>query len=190
MKTYQKYKQKNQQQGVALVIGMILLLIISVIGITSMKSALLQERMAAGLKNRELADAAAMSLLVNVEKWLYDNFETSNGVALTAGSPYVIEPGSPQAIAFRTSRNFNDGYELEGAYINAQYGGILANEPQFIIESIKSVVAASGGSVEFDGSAGGGEPGELRLYKIITKATDTTGNLFSSFESVMSVKNR
>ncbi len=193
-------KNKNKQKGVALVIGMILLLIISVIGITSMKSALLQEKMAAGLKNRELADAAALSLLVGVEKWLFDYYEISNAVILSPGGQYIMEPNSTDAIAFRTSRDFLGGYELSGANINSEYGGILANEPRFIIEGVDPLVVGSG-SVEFDtasgGSSGGGGaadggsvPGQLLIYKIIVKSTDTTGNLFSMFESVMSVKIR
>ena len=63
-----KIINKNKQQGVALAIGMLLLLVVSVIGVTSMKSAMLQEKMASGVRHHEVADAAALSLLVEVGK--------------------------------------------------------------------------------------------------------------------------
>lgn len=201
---------KTKQSGVALVVGMILLLIIAIIGITSMKSALLQEKMAAGLKNRELADAAALSQLVEAEKYVYTLYQTSNAVDIGAGSLYMVAPRTEFSEQFRTTRNLDStasivGFSgINGESINDKFGGILDQEPQFIIESIKDVANESTGTTpygttegEADGNAagdasGGGSSQESKLvtYRIISKATDTTGHIFSAFESVMTVKTR
>ena len=196
-------KLKNKQSGAALAIGMILLLIISVIAMTSMKSGMLQERMAAGLKNRELADAAAMSLLVEIERYLYSYYELNNGTTLDLGSDYMVTPRGSYAIDFRNQRGLSGGYaNVGGVSINTQYGGVLAAEPRFIIEPINSGSQGSAGTISFgdtdaeddDASAGGSNPDdgakssqELMKYRIVSKATDTTGHLFSAFESVISV---
>ena len=183
---------------------MILLLIISIIGITSMKSAILQDKMAAGLKNREIADAAALSLMVEAEKFIYDYHIGSNSVVLGAGSQYVVEPRSDISKSFREDRDFLSGYELSGSTINSQLGGVLKNEPRFIIEATHDLAIDSSGSTPFgtttaeldgssagDASSGGGElNSKLYTYRIVSKATDTTGHVFSAFESVMTVKTR
>lgn len=199
------YKFKKNQNGIALAIGMILLLIISIIGVTSMKSALLQDKMAGGLKNKELADAAALSLMSAVERWLHNQFENNNGVTLGVESPYVVVPRSTEAKAFRADRNLSGGYDglpdIED--INLKFGDILAENPKFMIESQKDSVNADGSatntstsvSAEFDDHSAGGSMGNegggaLVLYRIISKATDTTGHIISGFESVISVKEK
>ena len=197
-------KFKKRQQGVALAIGMVLLLIISIIGITSMKSAILQDKMAAGLKNRELADAAALSLLVEAEKYIYDYHKVSNSVVLGAGAQYTIQPRSDESNTFRAGRNLTSGYELSATSINSQFGGILKLEPRFIIEATHDLANDTTGSTPFggtegelgdssagDSSTGGGElSSKLYIFRIVSKATDTTGHVFSAFESVMTVKTR
>ena len=84
----------KKQEGVALVIGLILLLVITVIGINSMKSALLQEKMSSTLKNRELADAAALTMLVAAERYLYNYYSIGNNTTLGTGAPFIVAPDS------------------------------------------------------------------------------------------------
>lgn len=184
-----KYKSKNKQAGVALAIGIVLLLIISLIGVNSMKSALLQERMAAGLKNREIADAAAMSLLVDIERWLYSYYQTNNGVTLGVGSNYMMVPRGNESYAFKTQRNLSGGW-VGPININSKFNGILAQEPRFIIEPLAGALIS--GTTNFGATNGEGIDGDnpMALYRITAKATDTTGNIISGFESVMSVKIR
>jgi type IV pilus assembly protein PilX len=199
------FKFKQKQQGVALAVGMILLLIISIIGVTSMKSAILQDKMAGGLKNRELADAAALSLLVEAEKFIYDYHLNSNSVVLGVGSQYIVEPRSDISKSFRANRDLSSGYELIGNSINTELGGVLKLEPRFIIEATHELAISSTGSTPFgqtqasyndggsagDASSGGSDVNsKLYTFRIISKATDTTGHVFSAFESVMTVKTR
>jgi type IV pilus assembly protein PilX len=197
------FKYKGKQQGIALAVGMILLLIISIIGVTSMKSAILQEKMAAGLKNRELADAAALSLMVEAEKFVYDYHIASNSVVLGSGGQYIEEPRSDVSEYFRKTRALDTGYSLNTS-INSQFGGILKYEPRFIIEATHELANNSSGATAFgtteaeqdgstagDASRGGGElTSRLYTFRIVSKATDTTGHVFSAFESVMTVKIR
>jgi Tfp pilus assembly protein PilX len=192
----------KSQNGAALAMGMVLLLIISIIGITSMKSALLQEKMSAGLKNKELADTAALSLMVEVERYLTKKYETSNGTSTGLGNQYIIDPHSDLSHSFRKDRNLTDGFDyINGTDINSLSGGILAAEPKFIIELAVSLNTGGGGGVYTDtqaeaddNSVAGGEQintgSEMKYFKIVTKATDTTGHNFSAFESFISVVDR
>ncbi|VAW39494.1 hypothetical protein MNBD_GAMMA01-2325 [hydrothermal vent metagenome] len=198
---------KHKQTGVALAIGLMLLLVVSVIGITSMKSALLQENMAAGLKNRELSDAAALTLLAAGERYLQAYYEVSNGTTLTAGVDPIIAPRSDLARRFKTERNLNEGFlHPFGVNLTSEFGGMLATEPRLIIEDFSSASGSTGdtGNTSFqttvgesDNASAAGSSGTIAdadstnqtlTYRVVSKATDSTGHLFTGFESVISVK--
>lgn len=200
-------KKQFKQRGAALVIGMLLLLIITTISITAMKTSMLEEKMAGGLKNKEIADSAALSLLKEVERYLFNYFAISNGTSLQAGSQYVLHPRSEQSYAFKNSSEVKNGFSgINGVLINESLGGILKEEPQFIIEEVSN---ATGGKdskgnayaktdAEIDNagaasSANGGGTGdesttEIKLFRIVAKSTGATGHSVAAFESVMSVQ--
>ena len=212
MKT-NKFKQK--QKGVALAIGILLLLVVSMIGITSMKSALLQEKMAASLKNREYADAAAIALLRAGERYLNTFYITSNGTNLSPGIGPVVSPRSDIARKFRSKRDLSTGFthpfgvNLMDFFRNGALNNVLKQEPMFIIEDIESVTARGPSALssyldttgETDDGSAGSNSGQnadsgtgsgigrydVKKYRIISKATDSTGNLYVGFESVVSV---
>jgi type IV pilus assembly protein PilX len=175
---------KNKQQGVALAIGMILLLTISVIGITSMKSALLEDKMAASLKNRELSDAAAQSMLVAGEYWIFKYFKENNSAAFTSSCEFCYETRSIDAFLFRTEKGFSNGYvSPQGNSINSAFGGVLAEEPRFYIEFLNG---SNGDYGSVTGEAEDGYNGfkrELKIFRVIAKATDSTGHMYSGYES-------
>lgn len=217
MKTY-KFKQK--QQGVALAVGMMLLLVVSMIGITSMKSALLQEKMAASLKNREYADAAAIALQAAGESYLHTYYQNSNNTLLAPGIGPIVAPRSDVVHSFKSNRNLSEGtthpfgISLMDFFRNGQIAEVLAEEPKLLIEDIEASFAgtnSTSGGIAYlatrgetdDGSAGSnsgqnadagdgsGTGGiEVKKYRIISKATDSTGNLYAGFESVVSVVTR
>lgn len=195
------FKNKLNQTGAALAMGMMLLLVVSVIGITSMKSALLEDKMASGLKNRELSDAAALTLLVAAEHWLFSYFKQSNGTALTSSCSFCLETRSSDAHLFRTEKSLNGGFEHPTLNINDLFGGVLAAEPKFIIESISDISVAEGGNGNNYGESGGEEQGGSaggvsgnsentptpESYRVVSKATDSTGHSYSGYESVFSI---
>ncbi len=180
---------KNKQRGVALAIGMILLLTVSIIGITSMKSALLQDRMAASFKNKELSDAAALSMLSAAEHWLYAYFRNNNGTDLTSDScVFCMESRSQESRDFRTEKTLiGKGFNHpQGISINSVYGGVLAEEPEFIIEAMEenNNFGESVGEAEGNDQPGQGGQPKLRFFRVVSKATDSTGNMYSGYESV------
>ena len=190
----------KKQEGVALVIGLILLLVITVIGINSMKSALLQEKMSSTLKNRELADAAALTMLVAAERYLYNYYSIGNNTTLGTGAPFIVAPDSDESIAMRKFRNMETGFSyIDGLDIDSEFDGQLHDEPVFIIEDLK-VNGAFFGAVEGEtdggasGSMGGDNPdnnnSKVQLFRIVSKANDSSGNIYSAFESVMSVRTK
>jgi len=63
-----KYTKKKQQAGVVLVISLIMLLLLTLIGVTSMQVTLLEEKMAGNSKDKSVAFEAAEAALRDAEK--------------------------------------------------------------------------------------------------------------------------
>ena len=197
------YKHRKKQEGVALAIGIILLLVIAVIGVTSMKSALLQEKMAGGLARKGFADTAAYTMLVAVENYLFRLYQTNNGIQ----DPMCDYCGESDEIRgdvwhrFISQRNMLDGGIYPGSSsLITGLEGQLHDDPRFILYPIAkdSETGFSTGTVgEEGGGAAGGSSGALGdssessimdFYKIAAKANDSTGNIFVIYESVFAIK--
>ncbi len=161
----------HQQQGAVLAIGLILLLIVTLMGYTGMKSTMLQDKMAAGLHNRSLANSGAHSALREGEEFLYNLIENTNGVDVV-GTPsgalfniysmyeVVGNPASGDntiAAAFKA----NDwtavgGTGTEKDYTNVtQKGAALSVQPQYVIQHLRDtdLLASPFGGASTSGQA-------------------------------------
>jgi type IV pilus assembly protein PilX len=87
-----KYSSMNikKQEGAVLIVSLIMLLLVTIIGIASMRDTSLQERMAGNLLDQELALQASEAALRSGEKVITQRFE-NNTLASIAGSPVTAE---------------------------------------------------------------------------------------------------
>ena len=200
--------KRKQQEGAALAVGLILLLIITLMGYTGMKGTILQEKMAAGLKNRSMAYAGAQSALRAGEQFLYNLVETTNGVVIegTAGGSlsniYSMynTPGSAASGLNSTVESFmqNDwstsGTSPAHNYTASSYvGSSLSIQPEFMIQHIRGTNAGGAGSgnitVEFGnygsgGGGGGGSSPQQSTFLITGKSRSGDGKSFAMLQSV------
>ena len=98
------------------------------------------------------------------------------------------------AHSFRTNRDLTEGFDflslgghtIASQVISTKTGETLAEEPKYIIENLTEGVGnAATGELDEGGSAGG--PSEVPVYyRIVTKAVDDSGKMFSAFESTIS----
>jgi type IV pilus assembly protein PilX len=82
------------QQGVALVVALILLVVATLIGLAASRSTILQERMSGNSYDRSLAFQRSESALRAAEKAISDNWQiaTLNGVDCSSGAQCPIVP--------------------------------------------------------------------------------------------------
>jgi|GEM_PF-862366 len=179
-------QKRSQQHGAVLAIGLILLLIITIMGYTGMKGTMLQERMAAGLHNRSLANSGSHSALREGEEFLYNLIENTNGVNV-AGTPngalfniYSLyqQVGVPSSgdNAIAAAFKANDWTAIGGTAVsNTNYttiseeGAALTVQPQYIIQHVRDtdmlaspfggVGATAGEATHEFGSSGSGGSG-------------------------------
>lgn len=195
------YKHKSKQQGVALAVGIILLLVIAVIGVTSMKSALLQEKMSGGLARKGYADTAAYTLLVAVENYLFGQYQNNNGLETPDCGYCGEEVRGADWYNFISNKNMNIGSSYPGSLsLLTALEGNLHDEPQFVVYSLEEDEPGSkfgDTEAEESGGAAGGSSGSLGdskppsvldFYKVASKANDSTGNIYVIYESIFAIK--
>ncbi len=152
----------SRQSGVVLAIALIMLVIITLLGVSAMQATGLEERMAGNARDRNLAFQAGEAALREGERLLQQaalpSFDGSGGLypAPTPGTPPVWLDAS--------------GYLQSDAFWNANgvaYGGTMsgvAAQPSYIIEEIARLPAV-GESIE----AGLPIP-DLAYYRVTTRA--------------------
>lgn len=94
--------RRNTQSGAALVVSLMMLLVMTLIGITAMNTTVLEEKMAGNNRQRQIAFQAASGALRSAEAWLAANVQTvAQFEALFDGTPDELywerkpTPGSP-----------------------------------------------------------------------------------------------
>ncbi len=198
-------KNYQKQQGAALAVGLILLLIITLMGYTGMKGTMLQEKMAAGLHNRSLAHGGANSALRAGESFLYGLIENSNGV-VPEGTPggalfgiysFHAVPGDPTSginplienfskSDFTSSNGTDHGFNFVGV---TEQGAALKNIPEYMIAKINCPGPVNVGTVEFGSAGGGASDGieEQSCFVVTGKSSSGDGNSMSLVQSMYTV---
>ncbi len=183
----------KKQTGATLVIGLILLLVMTLIGVTSMKSTALEEKMAGGLRNNVLAEGGVESALREGESFLWNYFANSNGVELTpdqSGTFGVYTWESPAALAFRESTEWIDLGNTHSYDFTALDGASLEKIPRYIIEEMTSGSGARG-PAEFDEGGGStGNAGILRIFRVTARSVSGDGKIIAMAESVFSTRTK
>ena len=189
---------KNYQSGATLVIGLMLLLVMTLIGVTSMKTTSLQEKMAGSLRNNILAQGGVESALRHAENFLWSYFADSNGLELTADvnatfGVYTLD--APKALLFRQSKQWVDiGTEHSYNFTTATGNASLASRPRYVIEEINTGVDGVFFAPPTFGYGGGsgsdGNSGILRIFRITARSFSGDGKIIAKAESVFSTRTK
>ncbi|RDH42318.1 pilus assembly PilX family protein [Zooshikella ganghwensis] len=128
-------KSNNKQQGIVLVISLVILLLLSIVGINAMMTTSLDEKMSANLKDHNTAFQAAeaalregenvVSALVTLSDFNNDGDDGMYSLAAAKDSPW-------QTIDWKTSTKLRT--------LSTTITG-LADQPKYIIEHFTAVVS-------------------------------------------------
>jgi type IV pilus assembly protein PilX len=140
------------QRGAALVTSLVLLLVLTIIGVSAMQMTRMQERMAGNSRDVNLALQGAEAALRDAEKWL-DSFNSTPSTCAT-GDCDVFEFNVLPSMAVADSgwwedngREYGDDNKQEMA--RGKEGGELKEDPQYVVEVIgfdeDSLLYGSGG---------------------------------------------
>lgn len=139
---------RNSQKGAVLVVAMVLLLVMSLIGLSSVVSSTLQEKMASNSQQKTLARAAAETGLAAAEAYIATNIKATsklvqfNGTNAGYYAAYQV-PGvlAPNALVTQTSALSNEVDPSLWTNANSVEVGDLSakvqsKKPRYVIEYV------------------------------------------------------
>ena len=141
----------HKQRGIALFMSLVMLLIITILGLSSVQTTTLQERMARNARDSNLAFLAAESALKDAEAVIeaFNSIDAAFGVDPRLASPRACDT-SPQSAGgnyFEVDYNCQPNWELvdwtgdTGNYTSSVVVQGVASQPKYIIEHIKTLSA-------------------------------------------------
>ena len=84
-----QFKSANRQQGAALAVSLIILTLMTVIGVTAVKSSVIENRIATNMYDKQMSFEAAEAALRDAEAWLTSQ-ESSPDAVKTAGGTSTV----------------------------------------------------------------------------------------------------
>lgn len=170
----------GRQQGAALAVSLVLLVIVTLVGLAGMRGTILQERMAGGAYDRETAFQAAEAALLLGEQAFADD----PGAWID-----VIDDNDKELDCSRNTCTFNPSGQIsEGLWTSVTGGSVdegfapidASNPPQFVVQLLGPCSSGLGGGFTgtTDQNEGGPKGAQLTdqgtCYRITARAIDPT----------------
>ena len=158
--------QIRLQRGAVLIASLLILLVLTLLAISAMRTSVLEERMAGNLRDRHLAFEAAESALRDGEAWLGAQVETP--VVSADGTTGVWTAAAPDPVTEETRDWWAEADAAWWADNGTAVGGLagLADDPDYLVEELTFVPD----SLVRGYSAPGGE----RFYQITARGVGMT----------------
>lgn len=194
------------QRGATLVIALIILLVMSMIGISNMQSSTLQERMAGNAKQKTISRISAESALNVAENWLKENIRNSNSlqqfngsqtglysaVRTRFGAAAPVHQGNAAISDVTIAESWdNRGVELTSTSSSSSSSGgsQSARQPRYIIEFIGRDTGTGYREVliqDYEAKQGSGAAADIDpyLFRITAIGWGTDQKIYSVLESI------
>jgi type IV pilus assembly protein PilX len=155
----------QEQQGAVLVISLVILLILTLIGITSLRSTTLEQRIAGNIRDISIALQSSESGLRDAEMFL-ESLTSTSAFGSTPGLYQLGNAPSPLDAATWTGTA-----SIQGTVLNTSLP-ITLDAPRYFIELRSSVSA--GGSINIT-SYGAAEESSVSLFRIVSQGRGPSG---------------
>lgn len=174
-----------RQRGVVLIIALIMLLILTLVGVAGLRDTQLQERMAGGAQDREIALQAAEAGLRDAESYIIagtlSSIDSGGSVKNYNGSddPADLSRADSGGNAVTEVEYWRDHYDWSGNNSNIYSGAALDDGisvlPFYVIEELPASYSAVPGSTNAGVTAATGIP-TIRDFLITVRATGSTAD--------------
>jgi len=160
----------QQQTGSALIVSLSILLVLTILGVSAMRTTSLQEKMAGNARDTDVAFQAAESAIREAERFLdtignRDLFSNTGGVG---GGYWLPRGNNPEAWTVEA----NWAAANTAAYNNAQ----IAQQPLFIIQAVEADVGGEDNIQGGIGYGGGGLTPEYGVFQITARGFGVSPN--------------
>lgn len=176
-----KFRGANSQLGMALLLCLILLTALTLLGLSASADAVLQDQLAANLRESERAKQSASTALSWAEDWILDLQGTAPEPCTTACEGFLVHPtgGLPPHPEFKDlpwwqAQGFEAGIDpLTGDRL-ATFAPGSANPPMWVVEVVHEIPAPEDNTAEAQS-----------WYRILARGTGQTDSAVSVIESII-----
>jgi len=154
----------NKQSGAALVVSLLILLVMTLIGVSSMQTSTMEEKMASNTREHQQAFEAAEAALRAAETHIEDDVTVTAGFDTTGTDGHY--DNSVQEL-WRTL-SWNDTDSLAESSYTSTYGSAPA--PRYIIEHYGSATTSID-RFNLGGYGTGAGGGDIELFRITARGT-------------------
>jgi len=162
---FKAVRMPARQRGAILIFCLVFLLVLTMMGVSSMESAVLEERMAGNLQDQNAAFQAAETSLQTAENWLLQQRfwpETSTDGSTTVWERDAADPDDTDSLHWwQDAARDDDEWWEENAIEVAGVEGV-ATEPRYIIEELSEI--STGQSL----AIGTGQESRVRVFHRVT----------------------
>ena len=173
--TLQKYNIQNPyaQQGAVLVMALMMLFVLTLIGVSSISTTSMEEKMSGNTRNRHLAFQASETGARDAERFIADNVNNpvAQFTAAGVGGLYSLGNGPSSSDAVNPA-----WWPLANKVPYATAVQSIATPPQYTIEYLGETIQAEASDIEITGGVGGGARGSIHTFRITSRGTGLTDN--------------
>lgn len=137
-------KQSPRQDGMVLITGLIFMVVLTLIVVASMRTTLLEERMAGNARDTDLAFQAAEAALRAGEEVLKEVLNSASLEEFTSTSPAYLSVDTRMDTYWRDTHDWSADAEA----VTGTITGVSA-APRFVIEELRPIPAAGNESETF-----------------------------------------
>ncbi|HUW28323.1 MAG TPA: PilX N-terminal domain-containing pilus assembly protein [Sulfuriferula sp.] len=158
----------SRQSGMALMVSLIFLVLLTLLAVSAMHGTILQERMAGNTRDRMLAFQSAEAALRTAESLL-------GNAGLPSGTGIYMVPNTSPAATYTSAQQWDTSYPWTTSAASLTGGSIsgVASQPLYVIERLTTTPPSSGPQVKlinFGPTAGQG------YFRITSRGVGATTN--------------
>ena len=168
----------KRQSGVALFISLVMLLILTVLGLSSVQTTTLQERMARNARDTNLAFQAAESAIKEAEALIETFNSLVSFTAAGANDAGFYFEGDYDAATNWANRNWTSG----AGYMEAAAIEGVAEAPKYIIEHLKTVISDND-TLNLDNIGQDSGSGRAQIFRVTVYGTGGTSTAHVMIQS-------
>lgn len=167
----------KKQKGAVLVTGLILLLVLTLVGVSGMQSVILSEKMTANMRDTHIAFQAAESALADGEQWLLSQTQQPIGVDTCSSPPCQLWDNATLGNVSAMSQSW---WQTQATtYSSNLYG--LNSQPQYVLEEYTFVPYELSPDARAKGQG-------YHYYKVTAKGTGKQTSSNALLESIFATQ--
>jgi len=170
------YSPKQSQSGSVLIISLIVMLVLTILGVSGMKSSVMEEKMAGNMRDSQLAFQSAEATLREAERYIEANIVSINNFD-TNGSDGLYDK-SQQKLWDNISWNNSDSLE----FTNFSTNYAINTPPRYIIQHLASQ-QSNVDNLNLDNYGQGTGAGRVEMFLITARAIGNSGNTVVMLQS-------